>query len=220
MRGYYQTSERWGKEALEKRRLKLSRLEDMNDPFELLGVRLKKKKDRTEFQRLKKELNEEIGVLCFSKTWHNPVMWSHYGDRHRGLCLGFDLLNEWTFPISYEAERLLEEAVDVDAGDFEGLGHKLLLTKYEHWMYEEEVRMIVRLEDAVSESGLFFLPFCNGLRLKDAIIGARNKSMPTDIAQHIAPDESVVLVRKARLAFNSFKIVQDRSVKVIEAGSA
>jgi len=79
MRGYYQTSEQWGIEALEKRRLKLSRFEEMNDPFELLGVRLRTKKDRMDFQRIKRELNDEAGVVCFSRTWHNPVMWSHYG---------------------------------------------------------------------------------------------------------------------------------------------
>ena len=26
------------------------------------------------------------GMLCFSKGWHNPVQWSHYTDKHKGIC--------------------------------------------------------------------------------------------------------------------------------------
>ncbi len=24
-------------------------------------------------------------------AWSNPVIWAHYGDKHRGLCLGFEV---------------------------------------------------------------------------------------------------------------------------------
>jgi len=143
-----------------------------------------------------------------------------YGDRHRGLCLGFDVPKDRAFPISYEAERLVEEKIDANAGTFEGLGHKLLTTKYHHWRYEQEFRMILRIEDVVEEAGLFFLPFCNALRLKESIIGARCNLTPLGVARHIGTDGCGVRIRKARLAFNSFKVVQDRSVKVIDAGSA
>ena len=55
----------------------------MNDPFELLSVDLSEPDDRTTFDGLKADLNQTIGVLCFSRGWSNPVLWSHYGDRHR-----------------------------------------------------------------------------------------------------------------------------------------
>ena len=30
------------------------------------------------------------GVLSFSKTSTDALLWAHYADGHRGLCLGFD----------------------------------------------------------------------------------------------------------------------------------
>ena len=30
-------------------------------------------------------------ILCFSRNWDNLLLWSHYGDRHMGVCLGFDI---------------------------------------------------------------------------------------------------------------------------------
>ena len=220
MRGYYQTSQEWALDAIRNRRLKLSRLEEMNDPFELLGVALKTKKDRADFQQIKRELHDEIGVLCFSKIWRNPVMWSHYGDRHNGLCLGFDLLNEWTFPVSYKGLRLKEEVESKLSQDQDSLGHMLLTTKYKHWKYEQEVRMVIRLKHAVSEKGLYFLPFCNALKFREIIIGARNSLVPLDIVSKIADEDSGVKITKSRMAFRSFRIVKNRSIKVVTSGRA
>jgi hypothetical protein len=148
MRAYYLTCERWALEAIKRRRLKLSLLNEMNDPFELLGRELKTRNDRAEFLQGKEEMNETIGVLCFSQSWDNPVLWSHYADKHRGICLGFDVLDDWVLEISYQGKRLQEEVEgELPVQDHKTLGQKLLTTKYEHWRYENEVRMILKLED-------------------------------------------------------------------------
>ncbi len=217
MRGYYLTSEKWALEAINNRRLKLSRLDEMNDPFELLGVSLKTKESRSVFLQLKKELNEELGVLCFSKTWHNPIMWSHYGDRHRGLCLGFDLLDDWTFPISYKGLRLKEDREKAVRENTDILGHQLITTKYNHWKYEQEVRMIIQLKDAVKDREYYFLPFCNALKLSEVIIGARNDATPEKVSSNISTEDLKVKITKSRMAFRLFKIVMDKSFKVVES---
>ena len=39
------------------------------------------------------QLNREMkgkGVLSLSETWKSPLMWSHYADGHRGLCIEYD----------------------------------------------------------------------------------------------------------------------------------
>lgn len=220
MRGYYQTSEKWALDAIKNRRLKLSRLEEMNDPFELLAVSLRSKRDRADFLRIKRELHDEMGILCFSKTWHNPVMWSHYGDRHKGLCLGFDLLDEWVLPVSYKGLRFKSDAQKALPDDQEKLGTKLLSTKYKHWEYEKEIRITIRLEHAVREGGLYFLPFCNALIFREVIIGASNTSMPASVASKISMEDSDVEVTKSRMAFQSFRIVRNRSIDVVKSGCA
>lgn len=36
------------------------------------------------------QLNDDIGVFCFSEEFDNILLWSHYGQCHRGFCLGID----------------------------------------------------------------------------------------------------------------------------------
>ncbi len=214
MRGYYLTNKHWALEAIKLRRVKLSLFNEMNDPFELLGMELRTKKDRDEFHQLKEEMNQTIGVLCFSRSWNNPVLWSHYGDRHRGLCLGFDLLDDWIFDVSYEGERLKEEIEsELLERDHETLGHKLLITKYEHWRYEDEVRMVLNLNDSVHEKGMYFLPFCNALYLREVIIGARRDLSPKDVRKVISSQDNNVRLTQGRLAFRSYRIVKNQAVK-------
>jgi hypothetical protein len=36
-------------------------------------------------------VNASQGLLCFGADWSSSVMWSHYADKHKGICLGFDV---------------------------------------------------------------------------------------------------------------------------------
>ena len=85
MRVYNLMKDKWARKALRNRRLKLSLFEDMNDPFELFPVSFKKEEDRQMFTQLREVINTDVGVLCFSRTWSNPVLWSHYDERHKGI---------------------------------------------------------------------------------------------------------------------------------------
>ena len=48
------------------------------------------------------------GILCFSLNWTSLLLWAHYADNHKGICLGFDLQDgpDWyVYPVSYVKER-------------------------------------------------------------------------------------------------------------------
>ena len=106
MRLYHFLNEKYALDDLKRKRLKLSRLADMNDPFELLGAVLKTKQHRLAFRGYQADMDQRYGALCFCSTWSNPVVWSHYADRHRGISLGFNVPKRMALPISYNAERL------------------------------------------------------------------------------------------------------------------
>lgn len=38
-----------------------------------------------------KKLNEDIGVLCLSEENNNILLWSHYGQCHKGFCIGLNI---------------------------------------------------------------------------------------------------------------------------------
>lgn len=98
MRLYKLYPAKWGLAALEKRRLKITTSEDINDPFELAAVQLGNRTLRDVFNEHCKAMFRKFGVVSFCRRWSNTVIWSHYGDAHRGLCLGFDVLDAHTIP--------------------------------------------------------------------------------------------------------------------------
>jgi hypothetical protein len=71
--------------------IKISTFRDMNDPFELLGGLPIAPTVAHHFQTIIDWLSGFCGALCFSRDWHNAMLWSHYGDKHKGMCLGLDL---------------------------------------------------------------------------------------------------------------------------------
>ena len=106
MRVYHFLNVDHGLDNLRHRRLRISRIIELNDPFEFLGVDLSDRTFRQAFWETKRQLSKTNGLLCFSKTWRNPVLWEHYADKHRGLCLGFDVPKALLEKIKYVKLRL------------------------------------------------------------------------------------------------------------------
>src|SRR5689334_689389 len=106
MRAFHLLPVDWGLAAIRNKRLKIARFADLNDPFELLGANLRQRHERSAFRRWKSQVSEMYGLLCFSKSWESPLLWSHYGQKHYGLCLGFDLPDEKMVTVSYQEARI------------------------------------------------------------------------------------------------------------------
>lgn len=195
------------------RRLKISRLSDLNDPFELAAVNLGSRKSlRGAVRALKDTLDLSRGLLCFSKTWHNPVMWSHYASRHRGVCMGFDLRDDLGKDVAYASKRLLSKVGDgPDIQPDEALAAGLLYTKYAHWSYEQEHRVFVSLDKDAAEGGLYFYDFSEDLRLREVILGPLC-DIPVQPVRNLVAKvyDHEIYVTKSRLAFKSFSVVEDR----------
>lgn len=213
MRVYHFLSAQHALDDLKRRRLKIAQLDDLNDPFELLGVELSDRGQRRAFSDLKKTLSEKYGVICFSKSWSNPVLWSHYTEKHRGICLGFDVSEHLLQPATYSGRRIvLDIKKGLSSGQLnEDLMKKLLNTKYSDWKYEDEVRVFLRLEERDNLTGMYFKEFCEDIVLKQIILGARCRVTKTELNAYINRYDSSIKVIKARLAFKSFRIVENKA---------
>jgi hypothetical protein len=141
-------------------------------------------------------------MLCFSLTWHNPLLWSHYADRHRGLALGFDVADEILKPVSYVAKRPTLTEINPTVAQW------LLFTKFVDWQYEQEVRIFTTLQDR-DPSGLYFGKFNEQLVLREVIVGPLCKVTKKDLRGVPIGDDAVTLT-KGRLAFNTFEVVRDK----------
>ncbi len=160
---------------LEKRRIKVSTIDELNDPFDLCSI-------DTAHPAIEQALTEYItrfrrttGLLCFSRNWDNLLMWSHYGRSHTGICLGFDIPDGQPdgghdMEVCYQPNLLvIRSGADVN----NDLANKLLRTKYEVWSYEQEVRLFVKLNDSPDDKGRFWFPFGVDLELREVIVGAQ-----------------------------------------------
>ena len=170
VRAYHLTSAVHAIGAISLQRLKVSRLSDLNDPFEFLGLMWRDLRLRSKVQALKDEVGAHTGLLCFSENWINPVLWSHYGDKHRGVCLGFDVLRSNAKPVTYQTTRIPSKVI-MPTHASAALEERLLFTKFEHWRYESERRVRVPLSKALAEGSLHFKPFGIDLALAEVILG-------------------------------------------------
>jgi hypothetical protein len=193
-------------------RLKVARIGDLNDPFELMALNFREKRTRETVRTWKGNYGAENGLLCFSSDWTNPVLWTHYGERHHGVCLGFNLLREYAEPVSYEAERLSDVLDHRGAAQLTlELQRQLLRTKFKHWQYEREVRRFVPLKDVVVEGGLHFYEFNETLVLAEIILGVSCSLDARAVRALAANSHRDVNVIRARLMHKGFNIVPDES---------
>jgi hypothetical protein len=212
MQVYHFVSANYGLDDLRRRRVKIATIDDLNDPFEFLCIDLSNPELRAAMRAWKAGLAKDFGMVCFGRTWRNPVQWSHYADKHRGLCLGFDVSGDAVRPLTYSGLRSREEARQLlERGTTdEATVQKFLFTKYAHWHYEQEVRAFFKLEDRDPEAQLFFEDFSDKLKLTEVIVGAESTVTRSDLETALGSLASNVSFRKARLAFKSFRVTTQR----------
>ncbi len=204
MRVFHFLSSEFGLKDIRKRRLKIARIMELNDPFEFLGVELSDPALRRGLQEGKSRLSQDNGLLCFTKSWHNPILWSHYADKHRGICLGFDMPDEYLRQVSYVNSRLQWPAV-LD----ESFVKQLLFTKFAHWSYEDEYRSYISLDEP--EDGLYYANFSDNLVLRQAIVGPESSISRSQLTEALGDMAPHVDRFKSRAAFKSFRIVENQN---------
>ncbi|BCU49092.1 DUF2971 domain-containing protein [Citrobacter amalonaticus] len=88
------------------------------------------------------------GVLCLSKKFNSPLMWSHYANQHKGLCIEYDMNSvsaEQVHEVIYGGSRKIltseiSEWLD-NPGNDSRIKQVCLLTKSGEWRYESEWRI-------------------------------------------------------------------------------
>lgn len=113
-------------------------------------------------------------VLCFTDSPSNMLMWSHYADSHKGICLEFDTeKNELTpnvfdkiYQVEYTKSYPKINFITEEKSEFY---RKVYSTKYSDWKYEHEYRAIYRCAEIPDENETTELQFV------DSMIGANTR---------------------------------------------
>lgn len=95
-----------------------------------------------------KDINN-FGVFSMTKINDDILMWSHYANKHKGFCIGFDRKNDnllgnikKTLPVQYEPNYPEADPLDKNGDYNHTLFMKMLFTKAKNWKYEKEWRLV------------------------------------------------------------------------------
>lgn len=97
------------------------------------------------------QLKNDSGIFCMSRKNDSVLMWSHYGRKHTGACIGLKFLplytsgktSMFTFNVCYVDEITPMKILGVDIEDWMLSFFYWVFTKSKHWEYESEVRAIL-----------------------------------------------------------------------------
>ncbi len=149
--------------------------------------------------------NTESGVCCFSKTHLNHLLWSHYADGDKGLCLVFDeaklheslesnlmsqKIKKYRIvhnPINYRKIPKLKITL-FENGEIEYSEYHLF-SKVADWEYEKEYRFVLKLNlnrISIQDTSAFnpLLGF-DGECLKYIIVGSRMPETHRDMVRSL-----------------------------------
>lgn len=215
MRLFHYLETRWALDNIRRCRLKHSRIDDMNDPYELKCVFSHHKLTQAALERTADTAAKSYSALCFSRSWDNILMWSHYGDRHKGICLGFDVADEITRPVEYEPQPyevgnlIVEDRKDFSPEEGTKIIDRLFGMKYAGWFYEQEVRVNGRRDEVDEETGQYFGEFNERIKLREVIAGARFPLSKKPIEDSLKAYSDVEIF-KASASTVRFEIVRER----------
>ena len=153
------------------------------------------------------EVLQRYRVYCLCPDVENTLMWSHYADSHRGVCLEFNVRNELicqALEVQYHAEfPMTAHYVDDPSTNL-----LPLLAKSDCWAYEHEFRLIAQErgnatphETLFTDNGQLSIP--DGA-LSAVIVGCQGNF--DDVEALVRDCGSRVAVRNARRAPNRFAL--------------
>lgn len=212
---FYFTSTNYGISDLSLKRLKISRFHQLNDPFELLAAELLDHRDRNALSKFKEEVGNDKGIICFSESWSNPLLWGHYAEKHSGMALGFDVSRDNLFQVNYTTDRAKiefdENARKIVNGN--QVMKRLLSTKFVDWKYEEEWRMLAELKPTSQEGENYFEEFSSDLVLCEVILGLKCDLSVSSVRKLLKDELTSVKVLRAKMDSSEFKIIEDPSAQ-------
>ena len=152
--------------TIESRSFKVGRIRDFNDHFEWrVGLDPEKFVPGYEIairaivQDAIDVFGERYGILSHSDKLTDPVLWSHYADKHRGVAFEISHTRDpqRLVKIEYDKDRpVLDTARMDDLSHMQEVVWALIRQKSRGWEYEREYRVYLQLKDCEISGGHYF----------------------------------------------------------------
>ena len=143
------------------------------------------------------------GVLSLASQWDSPLMWSHYAEEHKGICIEYDISTAICGKpkeIDYLSDRgiLLSKVSDFIFNDSIGalneIEQKYFYTKANQWNYEQEWRYVTEEQGVTSApfqlSAIYFGMQCKGSVISSIVKLLNHSESDLDFFQAYASQSS------------------------------
>ena len=209
--------------SLQNRTLRLGKALEFNDPYDSL-LALRHADPRVPQEQLDAAAHKQretqfsqYGIICMTERPQSSCLWSHYGDKHQGVALGFDFQKngESIFRVNYSSARpTLDISEETKPGDSKAMKQIIdcLTTKSPDWSYEREFRVILPLSNSivskqvVEGKDMHFIPMPTQLR--EVIIGYHctneDRQLIRDTVQRTY--DWPISIKRAKLSSHSFEM--------------
>jgi hypothetical protein len=109
-------------------------------------------------ERTTELIMDRVSTLCFSGTNDSILEWSHYADNHRGICLEFSTSDPNSYFSKVQKVDYVEDypILRIFSDTQEEQIKKFILTKSNHWFYEDEWRVLEIMGDGFTRSPGFY----------------------------------------------------------------
>lgn len=164
--------------------------------------------------KLKNALQQKVKISCFSETYNNILMWSHYAQNHTGFCIEYNISNleltnsfkKQLFPVFY-TPKPIDMSKAILSKQKEIFENILIINKSEDWKYEREWRYITSSED----DSKFIMP----VKPKAIYLGTKISEKNKNIMLEIANNEYQIPCYELQQQMNSFKLEIARNLSLL-----
>lgn len=163
--------------------------------------------------RLRLKLAANLGVVCFSECPTQILMWSHYADSHKGICLEFDSkqlpIRGWKKYSYHRVNYVKQRMIDVISVGYTNATLQLLTCKSTDWAYEQERRLVTIKGPGFQDTRIPAITAITlGAKITENPIELRT-SLLSAIRQHQADRRSVnpIELRAAEKVSGEFSLV-------------
>jgi len=144
------------------------------------------------YSKLIKESKDKTFITCFSEKNDSILMWSHYADRHKGLCIEYDfsslenhdLLKQFLFPVIYENTIFDATKFFIHSKILHNISYRAAITKSHEWSYEKEWRYVNTINKKSNEH------YINLPKPKSVYLGAKANEENTKDVIKIAKERN------------------------------
>ena len=207
---YYFTKPDIAKIIIESNKMKLSDFDKCNDIFELSHFSTRNRMVRDNYKIWKASIQPNFGFICFSSDWSNPLMWGHYADCGRGVCLVFDLAIEKAQQVRYITSDKMPKPPEVFPKFGDISFSQFCSIKSGHWGYECEWRLLVPHSEAELSNNFRLINIEGDIELLGAINGPRATLYRSDLESLLGERTYV----QSRAAFGDYRVTVQRNKKL------